>query len=123
LSDPVGPAADLFQRSFHQRVFDRLNEDGILVAQTESPFYNKKTVRALFANLSQVFPQVKMYTCFMPIYPSGIWSFGFCSKKYDPVGDFDQQRWKQQQPTTRYYNDEVHRASFALPEFVKELLP
>jgi len=28
LSDPIGPAADLFQKSFHARVFDRLNDDG-----------------------------------------------------------------------------------------------
>ena len=34
LSDPVGPAADLFQKDFHQKVYDCLNDDGILIAQT-----------------------------------------------------------------------------------------
>ena len=122
LSDPIGPAADLFQKSFHQQVFDCLKDDGILVAQTESPFYNKKTVSALYSNLKSIFPLVKMYTCFMPIYPSTYWSFGFCSKKYDPLTDFDAERYDKLNLATRYYNDDVHKGAFALPRFVKELI-
>ncbi len=122
LSDPVGPAADLFQKAFHQQVFDRLNEDGIMVAQSESPFYNKETVRAIFRNLKEIFPLVRMYTCFMPIYPSGVWSFAFCSKKYDPLADFDEKRYEQLSLTTRYYNAETHRGSFMLPEYIKKLV-
>ncbi|HOP07465.1 MAG TPA: polyamine aminopropyltransferase [candidate division Zixibacteria bacterium] len=122
LSDPVGPAAELFQRQFHQKVFECLEEDGILVAQSESPFYNQKTVKALFSNFKKIFPIVRMYTCFMPIYPSTYWSFGFCSKKYDPIADFDRDRWEKLGLKTRYYNAETHVASFALPQFVKELV-
>lgn len=122
LSDPVGPAADLFQKSFHQKVYDRLNDDGIMVAQSESPFYNKKTVKALYKNLRDIFPIVRMYTCFMPIYPSTYWSFAFCSKKYDPISDFDKARWERLKLHTEYYNDDVHTASFALPQFVKNLI-
>jgi spermidine synthase len=122
LSDPVGPAANLFQKKFHQQVFERLNVDGILVAQSESPFYNQDTVRAMYRNLRDIFPIVKMYTCFMPIYPSGIWSFAFCSKKYDPIADFDEKRCTRLHLTTRYYNTEIHCGSFMLPEFVKKLL-
>ncbi len=122
LSDPVGPAADLFQKKFHQRVFEQLKSDGIMVAQTESPFYNQKTVRSLYENLRDIFPIVKMYTCFMPIYPSGLWSFAFCSKKYDPLDDFDQQRYDRLKLQTEYYNDGIHRACFALPEFIRRLV-
>lgn len=122
LSDPVGPAADLFQKEFHRRVHDCLNDDGILVAQTESPFYNQDTVKNIYANLTQVFPIIMMYTCFMPIYPSGIWSFGYCSKKYDPLADFDETRWMDLSLTTKYYNADVHRGAFCLPQFVKDLL-
>jgi spermidine synthase len=123
LSDPIGPAADLFQKEFHQSVYNCLNENGILVAQTESPFYNKNTVESLFKNFNDIFPIVKMYTCFMPIYPSAYWSFGFCSKKYDPIKDFDKNRYDRLNTITKYYNDDIHTASFALPQFVKELLP
>jgi len=122
LSDPVGPAANLFQKPFHQTVFDKLNDDGILVAQAESPFFNQDTLRAMYKNLSDIFPIVKIYTCFMPIYPSGYWAFAFCSKKYDPLKDFDKIRFNKLNLKTRYYNAETHRAAFALPQFLKELL-
>lgn len=122
LSDPVGPAADLFQKPFHQKVYDRLNDDGILVAQSESPFFNKAIVRAMYANLKDIFPIVRMYTCFMPIYPSALWSFAFCSKKYDPVKDLDEARWNKLGLATQYYNAEAHVGAFQLPQFCKELV-
>ena len=122
LSDPVGPAADLFQKSFHQTVFDRLSDDGIMIAQSESPFYNRDTVKAMYKNFRDIFPIVKMYTCFMPIYPSTFWSFAFCSKKYDPIADFDSARYDKRAPTTKYYTKEIHTASFALPRFVANLI-
>ena len=123
LSDPVGPAADLFQKKFHKKVYECLNEDGIMVAQSESPFFNRKTVKQMYKNLFDIFPIVKMYTCHMPIYPSALWSFAFCSKKYDPIDDFREQSAKNHKSKTKYYNAEVHRGSFALPQFARELLP
>jgi spermidine synthase len=122
LSDPIGPAADLFQKEFHQQVHDTLTDTGIMVAQTESPYYNKETVAAMYRNLREIFPVVRMYTCFMPIYPSGYWSFAFCSKGLDPIKDFSPTRFDRLKSPTRYYNPETHRASFALPQFVKELV-
>lgn len=122
LSDPVGPAAELFQEKFHRQVHDRLKDDGIMVAQSESPFYNQATVRSMYASLKRVFPIVRMYLCFMPIYPSGFWSFAFCSKKYDPLDDFDQMRCSNLRLDAKYYNAETHRASFALPQFVRSLV-
>ncbi|MCH8028076.1 MAG: polyamine aminopropyltransferase [candidate division Zixibacteria bacterium] len=122
LSDPIGPAADLFQKTFHQTVFDRLNDDGIMVAQTESPFFNQNTIRLMYKNLKDIFPIVKMYTCFMPIYPSTLWSFAFCSKKYDPIDDFDKDRLAKSSHQTQYYNQDIHLGSFLLPQFAKELV-
>ncbi|MEW6050310.1 MAG: polyamine aminopropyltransferase [Candidatus Zixiibacteriota bacterium] len=121
LSDPVGPAQELFQQPFYRNVAARLNPDGIVVAQSESPFFNQQSVRGIFANLQAVFPVVKMYTCFMPIYPSAYWSFALCTRKYDPLKDFDRARYERLRLTTRYYNADIHHAAFALPQFVKEL--
>jgi spermidine synthase len=122
LSDPVGPAADLFQKEFHQACRARLNDDGIMVAQTESPYHNQETTRALHRNLGEVFPLAKMYTCFMPIYPSALWSFAFCSHGLDPIADFDQNRYDKLNLETGYYNSETHRAAFALPQFIRKLI-
>jgi len=122
LSDPIGPAADLFQKSFHQTVHDRLNRDGIMVAQSESPYYNEETVRLMYHNLRDIFPIVKMYTCHVPIYPSCYWTFAFCSKKYHPIVDFDIERYKKLKLKNNYYNLDVHIGSFALPEYVKKII-
>lgn len=119
-SDPVGPAEVLFQRSFYQQVFDRLSEDGVFVPQTDSPFYNSQSVKQIYQNLRTVFPIVRMYLAHIPTYPSALWSFAFCAKRYHPLDDFRVERCGQ--PGLRYYNAEVHRASFALPNYVKELL-
>lgn len=122
LSDPVGPAADLFQKPFHQAVHDRLNDNGILVAQAESPYFEKQAIGAMYANLKEIFRLVKIYTCFMPIYPSGYWAFLYCSKGPDPLSDLDLERWRKLDIKTRYYNPETHRAAFALPQFVKDII-
>ncbi len=122
LSDPVGPAADLFQKPFHQKVFDTLTDDGIMLAQSESPFFHKTAVKSMYKNVRDIFPIVEMYIAHMPIYPSALWSFAFCSKKYHPLRDFDRNRYDKQKPKTRYYNGDIHTASFALPEFAKELI-
>ncbi|MFH1699574.1 MAG: polyamine aminopropyltransferase [Candidatus Zixiibacteriota bacterium] len=123
LSDPIGPAADLFQKEFHSTVYEKLNDDGIMVAQSESPLFNPGTVSAMYANLKEIFPIVMMYTCFMPIYPSAFWSFAFCSKKYHPFDDFDEKRYEATDLSEcNYYNKDVHFGAFALPKYVKKLI-
>jgi len=122
LSDPVGPAAELFQKKFHKKIYNRLNKDGIMVAQSESPYYNDATVRHMYRNLREIFPIVKMYTAYVPIYPSCFWSFAFCSKKYHPIIDFDIDRYKKLKLKNNYYNLDMHIGSFALPEYVKKII-
>ncbi|UCD95653.1 MAG: polyamine aminopropyltransferase [Candidatus Zixiibacteriota bacterium] len=122
LSDPIGPAAELFQKKFHRKVYNRLNRGGIMVVQSESPYYNRATVKHMFKNLREIFPIVKMYTAYVPIYPSCFWSFAFCSRKYHPITDFDIDRFKRMKLKNNYYNLDMHIGSFALPEFVKKLI-
>ncbi|MFH1904022.1 MAG: polyamine aminopropyltransferase [bacterium] len=120
-TDPIGPGEGLFRREFYRSVFDSLKEDGIMVAQTESPFINGNLVADIFKNIKSVFPIVKMYTASIPTYPSGYWSFSFGSKKYDPIEDFNQKRAADIQAQLKYYNSEIHKASFALPNFAQKL--
>ena len=122
LSDPVGPAADLFQKKFHKQVYSRLNDDGIMIAQSESPLFNQATVKQLYKNLRGIFPIVKMYLAYVPIYPSCYWSFSFCSKKYHPIIDLDVERYKRLKLKNNYYNLDTHIGAFALPQFVKNLI-
>ncbi len=119
-TDPIGPAVGLFEEGFYQTVFAALKEDGIMVAQSESPFYHADIQKDMYHNLRAVFPIVEMYQAFIPTYPSGLWSFAFASKQYHPIKDFDRERAAQRKFHTRYYNEDLHLGAFMLPTFARE---
>ena len=119
-SDPVGPAEVLFQQPFYESVYEHLDDDGIFVAQSESPLFHQDSVRGIYANLRAVFPVVHMYLAHVPTYPSALWSFAFCSKRYEPLNDFRPDGIPDN--GLRYYNADIHRGAFALPNYVRELL-
>lgn len=119
-TDPIGPAVGLFEEDFYRLVFGALKEDGIMVAQSESPFYHAEIQQNMYRNLRAVYPVVEMYQAFIPTYPSGYWSFAFASKKYHPVKDFDRERAAKRSFYTKYYNEDLHLGAFMLPTFAKE---
>lgn len=119
-TDPIGPAVGLFEEDFYRLVFGALKEDGIMIAQSESPFYHAEIQKNMYGNLRAVFPIVEMYQAFIPTYPSGLWSFAFASKKYHPVRDFDRKRAAGRDFHTRYYNEDLHLGAFMLPTFARE---
>lgn len=121
-SDPIGPAEVLFQKTFHRAVADRLAPDGVFVCQTESPFFHADSIRKVYRSLREVFPIVRMYLAHMPMYPSGCWSFAFCSKAQDPLYALDPRRVVAADLPLRYYTTDLHRGAFALPAFVRELV-
>ena len=123
-SDPYGPAEGLFTREFYGTCFKALRDDGILINQHESPFYaaHQRSVREAHRHIAVEFPVSTVYQCHIPSYPSGHWLFGFASKKYHPIEDLDDRRWNALDIKTRYYNTDLHRGAFALPNYVKDLL-
>jgi spermidine synthase len=121
-TDPIGPAVGLFEGDFYRTVFGALKEDGIMVAQSESPLYHADIQKEMYRNLRAVFPIVEMYQAFIPTYPSGFWSFAFASKRYHPVRDFDRERAAQRPFHSRYYNEDLHLGAFMLPTFARENL-
>jgi len=121
-TDPIGPAAPLFDRQFYQNVAALLDEDGIMISQAESPFYDSKIQSAMLANQRPFFNRLHMYTFTNLTYPGGLWSFGFGSKTRCPLSDFDKTRVNAAALPTRYYTPEIHIAAFMLPGFLKQRL-
>jgi spermidine synthase len=74
-SDPVGPAAKLFNQEFYKDVYDSLTDDGFAVFQSGSLFYNTSTLRKTFKSLKELFPIVRTYLVTNPLFPCGLWSF------------------------------------------------
>jgi len=123
-TDPVGPGMELFTIDFYENCFKALKEDGILVNQHESPYYAREAAAMQRAHekIKTVFPIASVYQAHIPTYGSGHWLFGFASKKYDPVENINEEYWNSLRLTTKYYNTQLHKGSFAIPNYVKEML-
>ncbi|PKM82647.1 MAG: spermidine synthase [Firmicutes bacterium HGW-Firmicutes-14] len=119
-SDPIGPAVGLFGEEFYRDVYDVLKEDGLMVAQTESPLFNKQLLRDVNKVMSDIFPVTRTYLTAIATYIGGFWSFTTGSKTYDPVlVEPDETLINGME--LKYYNIDVHKACFVLPNFVMEL--
>jgi spermidine synthase len=126
-SDPVGPAEGLFSVEFYTNCYNSLTKDGILVAQGESPKFNEKSFTELNHTLQGIFGTDKapVSLFFVPTYPTGMWSFqyGIKGAKHPKhiTNDVEIDSFVDQKGL-RYYNSDVHKGSFATPNFVKTLL-
>ena len=118
-SDPIGPGEGLFTYEFYKDVYKALKADGLFVQQTESPFFHQPLVKRLWKDISSLFPITRMYLAQIPLYPGGTHCFTIGSKQYDPL---NVDTAKLPELNTRYYNRDIQKSCFVLPNFVKELL-
>lgn len=123
-TDPVGPGAELFTMDFYESCFNALNDEGILVNQHESPYYENDAdaMQKAHKKIKSIFPIAAVYQAHIPTYASGHWLFGFASKKYKPVEDLKEDLWNSLGLVTNYYNTDLHKGSFYIPNYVKRLL-
>jgi spermidine synthase len=126
-SDPVGPAEGLFSVEFYTNCYNALKQGGILIAQGESPKFNQKAFAELNHTLQGIFgiDNAPVSLFFVPTYPTGMWSFQYGLKggahpknitNESSIDAFVDAKG------LRYYNSDVHKGSFATPNFVKQLL-
>jgi spermidine synthase len=120
-SDPIGPAEVLFRENFYRDMFNALTHDGIVVTQSESFLYHQDIIKNIAVFSRRIFPLYFYYYTLVPTYPSGLIGFSFCSKKYHPLSDFKPAKAEALRGL-KYYNKEVHRASFILPNAFSQFL-
>ncbi len=123
-TDPSGHAEGLFTKEFYGNCNRALHEDGIMVYQHGSPFYDEDEIsfRKMHRKVYRSFPISRVYQASIPTCPAGLWMFGFASKKYHPLHDFDAERWKKRGLKTWYYTTNLHYGAFMLPKYVEDLL-
>lgn len=119
-TDPIGPAAPLFDAAFYAGVAGLLERDGILIAQAESPFYDQHIQISMLQNQRASFDRLHLFLFPTLTYPGGLWSFSYASKGLCPLKDFAEERFQNAGVGTRYYHPGIHRAAFALPVFLAE---
>ena len=123
-TDPLGHAAGMFTKEFYGNCYKALKKDGIMVYQHGSPFYDEdeETCRAMHRKAFKSFPISRVYQAHIPTCPAGYWLFGFASKIYHPINDFNPTRWQERKIKTWYYTTHLHRGAFMLPKYVEDLL-
>jgi len=121
--DPVGPARGLFSVEFYRACERLLRPGGALALQAGSPILQHDQFIETIANLRQVFPRerVKPYFGPAPLYASDLWSWALASHELDWHAIIED-RAARVEPHTKYYNREIHRAAFALPNNLKREL-
>ncbi len=106
---PIGPAEILSSREFMENCKKILSEEGIFVAQSETPIFYFEFIKEYLKRVKSVFPVVKYAVIPAPSY-GGIWSLTFASKGNDPSEP------KREAPSgLKCYNKELHKAIFSLP--------
>ena len=123
-TDPLGHTEGLFTKEFYGSCYKALRDDGIMVYQHGSPFYDEDEVecRKMHRKVFRSFPLSRGYQAHIPTCPSGYWLFGFASKKYHPLEDFRPERFDNLNIETWYYTTNLHRGAFMLPKYVEDLL-
>ena len=123
-TDPFGHTEGLFTKEFYGSCYNALREDGIMVYQHGSPFYDEDEMacRNMHRKVFRSFPISRVYQAHIPTSPSGYWLFGFASKKYHPIKDFKPEVWNARKIETWYYTTHLHIGAFMLPKYVEDLL-
>ncbi|KAI4518192.1 spermine synthase [Schizophyllum commune Loenen D] len=117
-SDPVGPAESLFQKPYFELLHAALAPGGIVASQSECLWLHLPLIKDLVAMARTIFPVVEYAYTTTPTYPSGQIGFLVCSKD----ADRDLRSPARAVPSTAYYNADVHKAAFVLPEFARSVL-
>jgi spermidine synthase len=125
LTDPVGPSVELYSPATFALAKRAMSPGAALTLHIGSPFFHPQRVRQTLDNLRQVFRVVAPYFAYIPIYGS-IWGFASASDTLDPrslaPAEVERVIAGRRLRDLQYYNGEVHRALFALPNYVKALV-
>lgn len=120
-SDPIGPAAVLFQEQFYADCRDALKDGGILVNQAENFFLHGEIIAGLMNFGRKLFTNPRYYITQVPTYPAGGIGFTFFSKGPGPFENFEA---KVSRPefawisTLKYWTPEIQRGAFCLPALI-----
>lgn len=117
-SDPVGPAASLFQKPYFQLLHDALAPGGSISTQGECLWLHLALIKELREMTRGLFPVSEYAFTTIPTYPSG--QIGFIVATKDATRDL--RTPVRDIPGTKYYSRAVHSAAFVLPEFARALL-
>lgn len=124
-TDPVGPGAVLFEESFYRDAKACLAEGGVIVTQNGVPFLQPEELARTMAKFKRLFRSARCYLATIPTYVGGALAMGWGTddERLDAVdAETLTKRFRAAGFSTRYYTPAVHKAAFALPAFIGEIV-
>jgi len=124
-NDPTGETNILYSEPFYRHCSRRLAPGGILVTQNALPFFDRDWLRKPITRLRKLFADVGCYQVAVPSFYGGFMAFSWASPdaahRHIPR-DVLEARFAEADLDTHYYTPETHRAAFALPPYVSQML-
>ncbi|MGL4234033.1 MAG: polyamine aminopropyltransferase [Casimicrobium sp.] len=125
LTDPIGPAEELYSVDFYRQCDRVLTDTGTLTLHIGSPFFHRERFATSVRRLREVFPIVRPYLVHIPLYGAW-WGMACASRSTDALSLSEEEVAsrisKRALAHLQFYNAEMHRAVFAMPNFVRELI-
>lgn len=123
-TDPIGPGETLFTDTFYGHAKKRLAPGGIMVTQNGVPFLQAEELENSMRAFKALFADATCYFAPVPTYACGPMALGWASDgdaRATPLESIEA-RFAEAGFKTRYYTPEVHKAAFALPAYVREIV-
>ena len=125
-TDPIGPGEVLFTDTFYGRAKRLLNDGGIIVTQNGVPFMQGEELTNTMRAFRALFADATCYLATIPTYAGGPMAFGWGTDgdaRATPLEVLEGRFAASGVTGLRYYTPEVGQAAFALPGYVKALMP
>jgi spermidine synthase len=125
-TDPQGPGAVLFTYEFYKACKRCLAKGGILVTQNGVPFMQSDELTTTVGHFRKLFADANCYVAAIPTYIGGHMAMGFATDnkrlRDTPLKTIAERYRKAGRFSTKYWTPEVHKAAFALPRFIADLV-
>lgn len=121
-SDPVGPAAVLFETPFYRAMHASLRNGGIVCTQGECMWLHLDLIKPLITSIAQFYDSVEYAYTTIPTYPSGQIGFILATKGRGSCKVAARQPDSVVTNQLKYYTQEMHGAAFILPAFAKRAI-
>jgi len=121
-SDPVGPAAVLFETPFYKAMHASLRTGGIVCTQGECMWLHLDLIKPLMNSIATFYESVDYAYTTIPTYPSGQIGFIIASKGRGSCKVAARKPDAAVAKELQYYTPELHQAAFVLPAFAKRAI-
>jgi spermidine synthase len=124
-TDPIGPAEVLFTEAFYGNVKRCLNEGGVVATQNGVPFLQGDELTSTLAAFGKLFRDPTCYLATVPTYVGGPMAFGWGTDDASLRQVSEEElarRFEAAGIKTRYYTPAVHKAAFALPPYIQDMI-